>query len=100
MPKQFSRLFITGGAGYVGAVLVPILLEQDYQVTVYDICYYGDEFLPKKHPGLLVIRGDIRDTTSVAEALNGHDAIIHLACISNDASFELNERLSTSVNYD
>jgi len=95
---RFSRIFVTGGAGYVGSVLVPQLLDRGYRVTVYDVAYYGDEFLPKHDPGLSVLRGDIRDTRALAAAVKGHDAVINLACISNDASFELDEQLSTSVN--
>jgi nucleoside-diphosphate-sugar epimerase len=100
MPNKFSRVFVTGGAGYVGSVLIPLLLERGYAVTSYDISYYGDNFLPKSDPNLRVIRGDIRDTPKLAKAVAGHDAFISLACISNDASFELDEKLSTSVNLD
>jgi nucleoside-diphosphate-sugar epimerase len=98
MPNRFSRIFVTGGAGYVGSVLIPRLIERRYTVTSYDISYYGDSFLPKSDSNLQVIRGDIRDTAKLAEAIAGHDAFISLACISNDASFELDEKLSTSVN--
>jgi nucleoside-diphosphate-sugar epimerase len=98
--NRFSSVFVTGGAGYVGSLLVPRLLDRGYHVTVYDICYYGDVFLPKNNPALSVIRGDIRDSGRLAEAVKGHDAVVHLACISNDASFELDEKLSTSVNLD
>jgi nucleoside-diphosphate-sugar epimerase len=98
--ERFSPVFVTGGAGYVGSVLVPRLLERGYRVTVYDLCYYGDAFLPKNNPSLRVIRGDIRDTSLLADALKEHRCLIHLACISNDASFELDEKLSTSVNLD
>jgi nucleoside-diphosphate-sugar epimerase len=90
---------VTGGAGYVGSCLVPRLLERGHAVTVYDICYYGQDFLPKSL-ALTVIRGDIRDTAALARATEGHDAFVNLACISNDASFELDEKLSTSVNLD
>ena len=100
MPNRSSRVFVTGGAGYIGSVLIPRLLGRGYQVTSYDICYYGDNFLPKNNPNLQVIRGDIRDTAKLAEAVVDHDALVSLACISNDASFELDERLSTSVNLD
>jgi len=96
--NRFSRIFVTGGAGYVGSVLVPQLLGRGHRVTVYDIAYYGDEFLPKRHPALSVVRGDIRDTAALAAAVKGHDAFVNLACISNDSSFELDELLSTSVN--
>ena len=100
MSNKFSRILVTGGAGYVGSVLIPRLLDRGYKVTSYDISYYGDNFLPKSNPNLRVIRGDIRDTVKLAQAVAGHDAFISLACISNDASFELDERLSTSVNLD
>jgi nucleoside-diphosphate-sugar epimerase len=93
-------VFVTGGAGYVGSALIPRLLGRGYQVTSYDICYYGDNFLPKSNPNLQVIRGDIRDTAKLAGTVAGHDSFISLACISNDASFELDEKLSTSVNLD
>ena len=100
MQNRFSRVFVTGGAGYIGSVLIPRLLGRGYKVTSYDICYYGDNFLPKSNPNLQVIRGDIRDTAKLAGTLAGHDSFISLACISNDASFELDEKLSTSVNLD
>src|ERR1700688_2366712 len=100
MPNKFSRVFVTGGAGYIGSLLVPRLLDRGYKVTSYDISYYGDNFLPKNNPNLQVISGDIRDTAKLAKAVAGHDAFVSLACISNDASFELDENLSTSVNLD
>ena len=100
MPNQFNHILITGGAGYVGSLLAPQLLERGYKVTVFDIMYYGDDFLPKDNPNLRVIEGDIRDTATLKKALVGVDVVISLACISNDASFELDEALSTSVNLD
>ncbi|EWY42520.1 UDP-glucose 4-epimerase [Skermanella stibiiresistens SB22] len=100
MSGRFDSVFVTGGAGYCGSLLVPRLLELGYRVTVYDILYFGDRFLPKEHPNLTIVRGDIRDTPKLAAALQGHEAMLHLACISNDASFELDERLSTTINFD
>lgn len=97
---KFSHVFITGGAGYCGSVLVPRLLDLGYQVTVFDILYYGKEHLPLDHPRLTVIQGDIRDTAHLKASIGGADAFIHLACISNDASFVLDEALSTTVNLD
>jgi nucleoside-diphosphate-sugar epimerase len=97
---KFKNVLVTGGAGYVGSLLVPQLLDLGYNVTVYDIMYFGDAFLPKQNPALKVIEGDIRDTAKLAKVFQGQDAVISLACISNDASFELDERLSTSVNMD
>lgn len=98
--RLFDRVFVTGGAGYCGSRLVPQLLSSGYKVTVYDILYFGDEFLPKDNPNLKVVQGDIRDTATLAKASRGHDAFVSLACISNDACFELDEQLSTSVNLD
>ena len=47
---MFKNVFITGGAGYVGSLLVPRLLSEGYKVTVYDTCFFGDDFLPKNNP--------------------------------------------------
>lgn len=93
-----EHILITGGAGYVGCVLTPQLLKAGYKVTVYDTFWYEDH-LPD-HPNLAKVKGDIRDTGKLADAFRGVDKVISLACISNDASFELDEQLSTSVNLD
>jgi len=95
---SLSSVFITGGAGYVGSLLVPALLEDGHRVTVFDTMWYGSGFLPADNPNLRLIQGDIRDTRLLGESMAGHDTVINLACISNDASFELDEGLSTSVN--
>ncbi|MSQ73431.1 MAG: SDR family oxidoreductase [Betaproteobacteria bacterium] len=100
MNIEFWKVLVTGGAGYVGSLLVPQLLGAGYKVTVLDIMYFGDHFLPKDNPALRIVESDIRDTAKLAVALEGIDAVIHLACISNDASFDLDERLSTSINLD
>ncbi len=97
---MLKNVLVTGGAGYCGSLLVPQLLEEGYNVTVFDLMYFGDSFFPKKHPRLKVIKGDIRDTPKLAAAMQGHEAVLSLACISNDASFELDERLSTTINLD
>lgn len=95
-----NRVLITGGAGYVGSLLIPQLLQEGYNVTVFDTFYFGNDFLPKNNPNLTLIEGDIRDTAELAKAFKGMDTVISLACISNDASFALDEALSTSVNLD
>ena len=96
---KFEKIFITGGAGYCGSLLVPQLLSKGYEVTVYDIMYFGKDFLPLSNPNLTILEGDIRDTEKLEVSCLNHDAFVNLACISNDASFELNKNLSTSVNY-
>lgn len=98
MDRLYDTVLVTGGAGYCGSVLVPDLLRDGYRVVVYDIMYYGGDHLPKDHPNLTVVEGDIRDTDHLAKSMEGVDAVLNLACISNDASFELDENLSTSVN--
>ena len=100
MALKFNHVLVTGGAGYCGSVLVPQMLDMGYRVTVYDIQYYGCDFLPLENPNLTVIQGDIRDIEKLEPLMADVDAVLHLACISNDASFELDENLSTSVNMD
>ncbi len=95
-----KNVLVTGGAGYCGSQLVPQMLDLGYNVTVYDIMFFGCDFLPQDHPNLTIVEGDIRDTEQFAKAVAGKDAVINLACISNDASFELDEDLSTTVNLD
>jgi nucleoside-diphosphate-sugar epimerase len=94
----FKHILVTGGAGYVGAVLVPKLLTGGYRVTVLDWFLYGE--VMDKHQNLKLIKGDIRNKKTVSKALEGVDAVIHLACISNDPSFELDPALGKSVNLD
>ena len=96
---QLKKVFVAGGAGYKGCVLVPKLLSAGYDVTVYDLMLYGGEGLPS-HQHLSVVEGDIRDTAAYASAVKGADAVINLACISNDPSFELDSSLSRTINYD
>jgi len=94
-----KKIFITGGAGYVGSKLVPKLLDLGYEITVLDLMIYGEDVLVN-HDKLKKIKGDIRDKPLLEELMPGHDAVIHLACISNDPSFELNPTLGKSINLD
>ncbi|MEQ9111071.1 MAG: SDR family oxidoreductase [Rhodospirillaceae bacterium] len=100
MKRIFQNVFVTGGAGYCGSLLVPQLLAKGYKVTVYDTLFFGDHFLPKDNGNLTIVKGDIRDVANLSDAVKNHDAFVSLACISNDASFELDEQLSTSINMD
>lgn len=94
-----KKVMVTGGAGYKGCVLVPKLLEAGYETVVYDLLLFGAAGLPTD-PCLTLVEGDIRDTAKYAQAVQGCDAVIHMACISNDPSFELDATLSRSINYD
>jgi len=95
-----SKIMVVGGAGYVGSLLCPQLIELGHTVVVYDTCFFGQDFLPLSDPRFSLIVGDIRDTKKLRENLAEVDIVIDLACISNDASFELDENLSTSINLD
>ena len=94
-----KKLIIFGGGGYCGSVVVPQLIDEGWDVTAFDTFWYGTDHFPKS-PNLHLVQGDVRDLGRVKEVLNGMEHVLHLACISNDASFELDENLSTSVNLD
>jgi nucleoside-diphosphate-sugar epimerase len=100
--SKLRTVLVTGGAGYVGAVLVPKLLREGYHVKVLDLYIYGDDVLHtvKNHPKLEEIKGDLRNRALLEQIIPGCDAVIHLACISNDPSFELDPELGRSINYD
>jgi nucleoside-diphosphate-sugar epimerase len=96
---ELKTVLVTGGAGYVGAVLVPRLLAEGFAVKVIDLYIYGDDVL-QDHPHLEQIKGDIRDRALLERIMPGMDAVIHLACISNDPSYDLDPDLGKSINYD
>ena len=94
-----KKILITSGAGYVGSALVPELLNLGFKVTVLDLMIYGEDVLAN-HKNLKIIKGDIRNQSLLKQILPSHDTVIHLACISNDPSFELNPELGKSINLD
>ena len=93
-----KKVFIPGGAGYVGTELTEMLIENEYEVTIYDLFIYGDKV--KNNKKLKKIKGDIRDLKKLSESIKNHDYVIHLSCISNDPSYELNPKLGKSINFD
>jgi nucleoside-diphosphate-sugar epimerase len=96
---MFKNILITGGAGYVGSMLSENLISKGYNVKVYDTFYFGKDHLPESEK-LTLVDADIRNTEKFKEECLGIDVVIHLACISNDPSFELDENLSKSINFD
>ncbi len=94
-----SNILITGGGGYVGSLLTPYLIQKGHKVTVLDLFIYGEDVLQKNN-NLKVVKGDIRNEDLISKITKNQDIVIHLACISNDPSFELNPNLGKSINLD
>jgi nucleoside-diphosphate-sugar epimerase len=99
-----NKILLVGGGGYVGVELQKLLAESNYQVRVLDTFWYPTgkwDTSDNNFAGRIeYIEGDIRDKEIVRKALIGVDACIHLACISNDPSYELNPNLAKSINFD
>ncbi len=96
------RILVTGGCGYIGCRLTPVLLAAGHQVVVLDTMLFGER-LTEAAPGdasLQILRGDIRDSAFVHAALSGVEAVVHLAGISNDPSADLDPELTRQVNRD
>jgi len=94
-----KKVLVTGGAGYKGCILIPKMLNAGYEVIVYDLMLTYDRGLPE-HPNLSIVKADIRDIPQFRKSLEGCEAVIHMACISNDPSFELDPNLSKTINFD
>ncbi len=94
------KILVTGGAGYVGSVLVPILLAEGHRLTVVDNFRYGQTSLLDccHHPQLTVVRGDARDRRLISDALKEADAILPLACLTGAPICERDPSEAESVN--
>ena len=96
------RILVTGGAGYIGAVLVPHLLREGHAVTVIDSFMYGQASLLDccHEPRLTIVRGDARDEPLVATLVGKADAILPLACLTGAPLCDRDPRAARSVNLD
>jgi nucleoside-diphosphate-sugar epimerase len=96
------KVMVVGAGGYVGSSLVPKLLELNYQVIAFDTYWYGRNIFQEleRDPRLEIVEGDIRDEEAYKPYLKEVTDVIHLACISNDPSFDLNPALGKSINLD
>lgn len=90
------NILVTGGGGYIGAVLVRKLLDQGYRVRVLDTLYWGKKPLDDVLDRIELIHGDIRDVAD--EWLHGVDAIVHLAGLSNDPTAEYDPEANWEMN--
>jgi nucleoside-diphosphate-sugar epimerase len=95
-------VLVTGGAGYIGSVTVGRLLAAGRIVRVLDTMMFGDDALAahKSSPALEIRRGDVRDPDAVARALDGADAVLHLAGLVGDPACALDPALTRAVNVD
>ena len=98
-----QNLLITGGSGYVGTRLINYLLQKNHKIKIvnYDLSIFGDEHLPK-HKNFKYVKNDLRNIEDFKSTLKEHDidTVLHLACISNDPTFELDSDLSKRINFD
>ncbi len=98
MTQVNNKVLIIGGAGYVGCRLSDALASKGYEVTVFDLFIYGEDVFDSKD--INIVKGDVRDQDLIKDTVANQDYVIHLACISNDPSFDLNPLLGKSINLD
>ena len=96
------RIVVTGGAGYIGSVLVPLLLNDGHEVTVVDNFLYGQTSLLDccDRRSLTVIKGDVRDARLLAEVVPKADAVLPLACLTGAPICSRDPWTATAVNFD
>ena len=94
------KILVTGGAGYIGSTLVPLLLAQGHQVRVFDSLMYGGSsmFGFWSQPGFEFMKGDLQDKQAVIEAVQGVEAVVHLAAIVGDPACAKKPDLARATN--
>ena len=99
---RLIKILVTGGAGYIGSVLVPTLVERDYKVTVIDNFMYKQTSLLEicHRKNFTVINGDARDKKLISKHMKGADYIIPLACIVGAPACDRNPVAAKTINYD
>ncbi len=97
-----ARVLVTGGAGYIGSVLVPRLLSTGHEVTVLDDFRYGQHTLLEScaDPKFDVIRGDCRDERLLREGLKGADVVLPLAALVGAPACDTDQNAATTINLD
>ena len=96
------RILVTGGAGYIGSVLVPLLLAERHDVTVVDNFLYGQTSLLDccDHRGLAIVNGDVRDARLIGDLVPRHDVILPLACLTGAPACAKDPWTAQAVNFD
>ncbi len=92
-----KRVLVTGGCGYIGSILVPMLLERGYEVRVFDKLYFGEESLTGMRDRIELIPGDVRNFEP--SILEGIDSVIHLGSLANDPTADFDPEATHSINY-
>lgn len=99
--KVKQKIVVTGGAGYLGSILVPLLLEAGHEVTLLDIFYFGKKSLENyaTHPNLKMVEMDVAHHENTPHLFKGIDAVVHLSGLSNDPSGDLDPNLTIQTNF-
>lgn len=95
-PRPGELILVAGGAGYIGSILVPRLLERGYRVRVLDRLYFGAESLAEVTDQIELVIADVRDIP--ASAFDGVDGVINLSGLSNDPTAEFNPEANWEMN--
>ncbi len=97
---RINKVLVTGGGGFIGSALLPMLLQNGYKVRILDLLMYGLEPIKPwlDHPGLEIVQSDIRHRGVVREAMHDADAVVHLGAIVGDPACDLDENLALEIN--